>query len=319
MIEKGKENMKDFICTGCGKTITLTKFASQKTCRCTECKENNIPVNPDIVSQALAKNPPKERHVAKNSGKTKECQCIKCGNIVTVSKFMSASKVLCPDCKGGDSSSIKYTRDNAPKLKVNPSKIDRSKLAPIEEYEVNDAVIANKRLAKVKCPACGHEHMTPLSIVDWSLFGLIIQYQCPECLLTMTISEQTRRRLTKHSISKRFDYTGEQIEELGMSYIDHSRLANANKILIEKMKENNIKLDDVEYPPYKFVNERPVPAGFVVPSEDVWINTVDNICKLIEGAEHTADKDIKIPKESADMLANKLRKILKGETNGDNK
>ena len=42
-------------------TITLTKFASQKTCRCTECKENNIPVNPDIVSQALAKNPPKER------------------------------------------------------------------------------------------------------------------------------------------------------------------------------------------------------------------------------------------------------------------
>lgn len=305
---------KEFICTGCGKSIILTKFASQKTCRCDECKENDIPINPDIVSQALAKNPPKQRHIAKSTGKTKECQCVKCGNMVTVSKFMSASKVLCQDCKG-NSTNIKYTRDNAPRLNVDASKIDRSKLLPIIEYEVNDVVIANRRLAKVKCPACGHEHMTPLSIADWSQFGLIIQYQCPECLLVMTISEQTKRKLNRHTPAERFDYTGRQIKELGISSVEHSRLSNIIRILIKKLEDNNINIediDDIEYPPYKWQNEKPVPIGFKIPDEDIWIDTIDKICKLIEGADHT-ETNIEIPKGSADILVNKLREILKGD------
>ena len=315
--EESYKETKEFICTGCGKTIVLTKFASQKTCRCDECKSNDIPVNQEIVAKALKKKPPKQRHVKQNTGNTKECQCIKCGNMVTVSKFMSAKKVLCSDCKG-ESTNTRYTRDNAPRLKIDSSKIDRSKLAPIEEYEVNDAIIANRNLRNVKCPSCGHEYVTPLSIVDWSQFGLIIQYQCPECLLTMTVSEQARRRLGRYSPSKRFDYTGQQIKELGISYTNHSRLANIVEKLITKLEDNNIEIgDDIEYPPYRWKNDRPVPTGFVIPPKDVWIDTIDKICKLVECADHTAD-DIHISKESADMLVNKLRNILKGENNGDN-
>ena len=42
--DKGYKDTKTFICTGCGKEIVLTKFASQKTCKCDECKKNNVPI-----------------------------------------------------------------------------------------------------------------------------------------------------------------------------------------------------------------------------------------------------------------------------------
>ena len=47
--DKGYKDTKEFTCTGCGKKIILTKFASQKTCKCDECKANNVPINPQIV------------------------------------------------------------------------------------------------------------------------------------------------------------------------------------------------------------------------------------------------------------------------------
>lgn len=315
--DKGYKDTKDFICTGCGKTITLTKFASQKTCRCNDCKINNVPINQEIVAKALAKNPPKQRKVVEGisrDGKTKERPCIQCGAITTVSKFMSDAKVMCNKCKGvGDNN----TGEPLPKLKINLSKLDRSKIPPIEEYEVNQAVIANKRLREVKCPACGHEYMKPLSVVDWSQFGLVISYQCSECLLTMTISEQTNRLLRQYNPGKRFDYTGEEIRELGLSNKEHSRLSNAVIILSDKLRENNIKLDEHEFPPYKWNNDKPVQTGFVIPDEDRWMHTISELVEVFRTATRVGDNDtegsIMISHTLANKLADKLEKLLKEE------
>lgn len=298
--DKGYKDTKEFICTGCGKTIVLTKFASQKTCKCTECKANNVPTNPDIVAEALAKNPPKERHKTVSTGNTKDRPCIQCGKMVTVSKFMSDAKVLCNECKGVSSNDIQIGSKR--ELTVDMSKLDRSKIAPIQEYELNQAIIANRKLRYVKCPACGHEHMKPLTVMDWSIFGLILHYQCPKCKLHMVLSEQVRRLLRPYSPANgmTFDYTGAQMEELATTHVEHSRLANSVEILINKCKEHNIPLEGIETPPYMFENDKPVPIGYEIPPKDIWIKAVADTLKSLEEGD-------------TDDAINKLKELLKGE------
>lgn len=306
--DKGYKDTKEFTCTGCGKKIILTKFASQKTCRCDDCKNNNIPVNPNIVAEALKVNPPKEKKKS-DGGATKTLPCIKCGTMTEVSKFMSAQKVLCDNCKGTSTS-------RNVNIQVDKSKIGEVKLAPIEEYEVNNGVIANKRLREVACPACGHKYMKPLMIIDWSQFGLVIEYQCKECLAVMEISEQCRRPLKMHNPSTRFDYTGTQIMGLGVSMRDSSRIANAMCVLIEKLKKLNINVEDMldsdiadKLPPYRFENDKPVEKGFVIPKEDEWIHTVHSAYELLKNADGDT---IEIDSNSAKAIADKLNKLLQG-------
>ena len=322
MDDKGYKDTKEFICTACGKKIVLTKFASQKTCKCDECKANNAPINPDIVAEALKANPPKERKKS-DGGETKILPCVECGEMTEVSKFMSAQKVLCDKCKGTSPKSIS---GSSARLQVDKSKFKLINIAPIEEYEMNGGIIANKKLREVVCPACDHKYMKPLTIVDWSQFGLIVNYQCPECYLMMTISEQCRRMLKMYKPSERFDYTGRQVTELGLNYKESSRLANALCILIETCKKNNINIDDVlnefsaTLPPYKFENDKPVPRGFVVPPEDGWVSAVHQAKELLMNANRIgSDNDIpegnryiQISDTLATQVADKLNNLLKG-------
>lgn len=309
--DKGYKDTKEFICVGCGKKIILTKFASQKTCKCEECKSNNVPINPEIVAEALKTNPPKERKKSDNSA-TKILPCIKCGKMTEVSKFMSAQKVLCDECKG-----VTNKTSSAPKIKVDKSRLKDVKMAPIEEYEMNGAIIANKNLREVKCPRCGHEYIKPLMIVDWSPFGLVVNYQCPECYLTMTISEQCKRPMKIYNPGKRFDYTGTEVKTLGISYKDNSRLSNALCILIEVCEKNNINIDEVfkefsdTIPPYRFENDKPVLEGFVIPPEDEWISVVHQAYEILN-AKDTDCETINVSRETASILADKLNKLLKG-------
>lgn len=297
--DKGYKDTKEFICTGCGKKIILTKFASQKTCKCDECKANNVPVNPDIVAEALKANPPKERKKS-DGGKTKLRPCIKCGKEVEVSKFMSDQKVLCDECKGV--TTVKTV--NAGRLQVDKSKFASINIAPIQDYEMNEGVIMNKNLREVPCPSCGHKYMKPLMIVDWSQFGMIINYQCQECYTTINLSEQCRRPLKRHNPSKRFDYTGQEIRDLALSYTESSRIANALCVLIKTCEDNNINIDEVfkefsdSVPPYRDMHEKPVPIGFQIPPEDEWISAVHQAYELLK--DTNAD------------VANKLNKLLKG-------
>lgn len=305
--DKGYKDTKEFTCTGCGKKIILTKFASQKTCKCDECKANNVPVNPDIVAEALKANPPKERKKA-DGGATKTLPCINCGEMTEVSKFMSANKVLCNTCKGDSP----HKGGNTRIIQIDKSKLSSVRLAPIEEYEANSGIIANERLREVKCPACGHKYIKPLMVVDWSQFGLVVHYQCQECYTTVTLSEQSRQPIKIYSPGKQFDYTGRQVRELGMSWRDSSRLANALCILIETCEKNNIDIDDVlkefgeTVPPYRFENDKPVPKGFVIPPEDEWVSIVHQAKELLKNA----DSEGKIDKDKADTIADKLSKLL---------
>ena len=311
--DKGYKDTKIFICTGCGKEIVLTKFASQKTCKCDECKKNNVPINQDIVAEALKKNPPRERKKS-DGGATKMLPCIKCGKMTEVSKFMSAQKVLCDECKG-----------SVPKSTGAPIKIDRSKLqsvkvAPIEEYEMNGAIIANKNLREVPCPSCKHEYMKPLMVIDWSQFGMVIKYQCQKCYTTVDVSEQCRKPLKRYNPGRRFDYTGQEVRDLGINWVDSSRIANALCVLIKVCEEHNINIDEVfkefsdTVPPYRDMHDRPVPSGFIVPPDDEWISVVHQAYEVLN-AKDTDCETITVSRETASILADKLKKLLGGKTN----
>jgi DNA-directed RNA polymerase subunit M/transcription elongation factor TFIIS len=305
--DKGYKDTKEFICTGCGKTIVLTKFASQKTCKCDECKANNVPTNPDIVAEALKTNPPKERKKS-SGGDTKTLPCVECGEMVEVSKFMSAQKVLCDKCKGTSASS--HVASSNARLHVDKSKLKNVKIPPLEEYEMNGGMIANKRLREVVCPACGHEHMKPLMIADWSQFGLIVHYQCPECLLLMNISEQCKHRMKIYRPSQQFDYTGRQVREIIIGHSEHTRMGNILNTLIKVCEEHDINIDEIfdkfgdTVPPYRFENEKPVPRGFVVPPEDKWISTVHQAKEFLNA--NMGDDT------TATQIADKLNDLLKG-------
>ncbi len=310
--DKGYKDTKEFTCVGCGKKIILTKFASQKTCKCDECKANNVPINPDIVAEALKKNPPKQRKLVNADGATKVCKCINCGKDVEVSKFMSASKVLCNECKGVSVSS------DMPVMKIDKSKLGAVSIAPLEEYEVNGGVIENRRLREIPCPKCGHNYIKPLSVIDWSQYGMIISYQCPECYLTMTLSEQTKYKMKVYNPGKRFDYTGQQIRDLGMAWRDQSRVFNALTTIIQWCDQHNINIDEVfnefadTLPPYKWFNERPVSKGWQIPPEDVFVNIIDKIIKIIETPiEATEDEYISVKADDAKMIVDKLKSLLK--------
>ncbi|MCM1269417.1 MAG: hypothetical protein NC247_02160 [Ruminococcus flavefaciens] len=311
--DKGYKDTKEFTCVGCGKKIILTKFASQKTCKCEDCKNNNVPINHDIVAEALKANPPKERKKS-SGGDTKVLPCINCGKMVEVTKFASAAKVLCDECKG---TSVK----SGSKMVVDKSKLGSVNIAPLEEYDMSTGVIANERLRKVSCPACGHNYMKPLMVIDWSQYGLVVDYQCQACYLRMWLSEQTHGPVKIYSPGKRFDYTGRQVKELGMYWADSSRLGNALKTLIDVCEENNINIDEVfeKYPrpPYKWNNERPVPAGYVIPPEDEWIDIVDKVRGLLQNPLDAASDDyISISAEDARLAVDKLNKLLKGDYDG---
>lgn len=320
--DKGYSDKKEFICTGCGKTIVATKFASQKTIKCDECKANNVPINPDIVAKAMAKNPPKERKKADTTsgGMTKIRPCIKCGKETEVSKFMSDQKVLCDECKGVNTP--KQANGLTQRISVNINKLDKSKMLPIEEYEVNEVCIKNSRLRLVTCPACGHNHMKPNMVVDWSQFGLIISYQCPKCLLTMLLSEQSDRVIKHHSPGIRFDYTGTQINEIGVSGTEQSRYINIIRKLIKQLDENNIKIDDDEIVPFRWKNEKPVPIGYEVPDSDKLLSKIKSIIDILDNARRLGDpidmpegsRYIQISHTLAKNLSDELKAILKGES-----
>ena len=319
--DKGYGDKKQFICTACGKEIMLTKFASQKTCKCDDCKANNAPIDPDIVTMALEKNPSKARKsqdsTTTSGGVTKIRPCIKCGKETEVSKFMSDQKVQCDECKGVDTKPIKGIVQRLP---IDMSKLDRSKMLPIEEYEVNEVCIRNSRLRSVTCPACGHNHVKPNMVADWSQFGLVISYQCPKCLLTMLISEQTNRVIKMHSPGTRFDYTGNEILGL-IGNKEQSRYVNIIRKLIKLLDDNNIKIDDGEIVPYRWKNEKPVPIGYEVPPVDKMLEPIGKIIDMLDKSERqgsTVDmpegsRYIIISHTLASKLSNELKDILKGE------
>lgn len=304
---KGYDDKKEFTCVCCGGKVMLTKFASAKTAKCPSCKSAGKQVNPDFVQTSTKK--PK----AEVSGDVKTLPCVKCGTMVEVSKFMSASKVLCDDCKDNG-----YVPS---KLKIDISKVNRDTMPTIEDYNVLPSNIANKKLRSVTCPACGEPHMRILQIMDYSSFGLIIHYQCSRCKLLMSVSEQCKSRCNTQRLGNFYDYSGHDIEDL-MNSITSARVYNTLDRLYGIVKENNIKVEGIELPPYKYEEEKPVPVGFVIPRGDRDIKTVEDTIKLLKILKerlgfHTENGEPSDYYDDVCRLIPALEKLFTNEGNGD--
>ena len=298
---KGYDDQREFSCVCCGKKVMLTKFASAKTAKCPECKSAGKQANPELV-------PAKQSKVkAEISGNTKTLPCTKCGAMVEVSKFMSAAKVLCPDCK--DSGTM------APRLKIDVSKVDRSKMPTIEDYNVLPSNIANKKLRSVTCPACGEPHMRILNILDYSTFGLIIHYQCDSCKLLVSVSEQCKFKCSTQKAGHMYDYSGHEIEDL-MDGIKSTRLHGTIDKLYSLVKEHNIPLEGVELPPYLYEEDKPVPVGFVIPRGDKDIKAVQDAIQLLTDIQ-SEEGEGNMHFDNMTKAISALKKLFTVEGNGD--
>lgn len=298
---KGYDDKKEFTCVCCGKKVMLTKFASAKTAKCPECKSAGKQADPNLV-------PVKQAKVkAEISGNTKTLPCTKCGTMVEVSKFMSAAKVLCENCK--DDGAVPF------KIKIDVSKVNRDTMPTIEDYNVLPSNIANRKLREVTCPACGHPHMRIINILDYSTFGLVIEYQCNSCKLLMNVSEQCKFRCRTRKMGTLYDYSGHAIEDM-LDGIVSTRLHGTLDKLYSTIKEHNIPLEGIEFPPYLLEQDKPVPVGFTIPRGDKDIKAVQDAIQLLEDLRNEEGEG---NMHYGDMTStiSALKKLFTMEGNGD--
>lgn len=314
--DKGYQDKKEFICTACGGTVLATKFASQKTIKCDDCKANNRPTDPSIVAGLDTKSQREKRVVIGSD--TKELPCIECGKMVVVTKFASANKVVCNECKGIDGDNSPTYGNELRPIKVNLSKINRDVMPTIQEYNTIPSLITNPRLREVTCPACGKEHMRVLKILDWSEFGLVITYQCQHCMLMVQISEQCNHLLKPMKESDTYDYSGNQIVDL-ISPVKSSRMYMTIERLLRLCEEHNIPVNSIELPKYRYQESKPVPVGFAIDPLDRNISIVQDTIDMLDKAERIGEaidvpegvRNIIISDTLAKQISNKLKEMFK--------
>jgi len=276
---KGYDDKKVFKCVCCGKDVLLTKFASALTAKCPECKEAKLPPNPQIVSEIKTERDSKKksRTVAGNDpsvpdGK-KSAKCVQCGKDIFIGKFASAKTCLCDECKGIPEDDADY--ENRPSIDL--SKINRADLPNIDELYVMPQLISNRRLRHVDCPACGHEDMKIIKIIDASpALGLVIVYQCKKCKTAITLSEQSVHMLCPAPMHKLFNYRAEEIKDFSDTLTD-VRAKNAIDYMMKLCKDNNIDIKGIDVPEYLGdIMEKEVPNGI----NDNWKSEVEGNKKV---------------------------------------
>jgi DNA-directed RNA polymerase subunit M/transcription elongation factor TFIIS len=302
---KGYDDLREFVCVCCGKKIMLTKFASAKTAKCSECKSAGKQIDPNLIPTQATK------QKSEASGNTKTLPCTKCGTMVEVNKFMSAAKVLCDSCKGyGNSDS-----NGSIKLKVDVSKVNQDTMPSVEDYSVLPSNIANTRLRNVTCPACGEPHMRILNILDYSPLGLIIHYQCNKCKLLVSVSEQCRVRCKTQKMGHIYDYSGHAIEDL-MGSIDSTRAHGVIDKLYNIVKEHNIEIEGIELPPYLYAEDKPVPVGFTIPRGDKDIKAIEDAIQLLSDLQ-AEEGEGNLHYNDMTNTISALKKLFTNEGNGD--
>lgn len=276
MNEAAYKETKICQCICCGDDVTVTKFASAAKVVCKSCKESGAQPDMAIVSSAKTKNIEPR---AKYDGATKILPCTKCGNDVEVTKFASASKVICDECKG-ESGGYAQHGEIILNPVINLKKLDRNVVPTLDEYRTTPELINNVALRNVRCPACNHEYMKILKVMDWSTFGLVLHYQCTKCKLLVSVSEQSKRMVKYNNDGEIFDYSGE-VMSAGASAIGSSRMSMAVMKLMGILKEHDITIDGDELPPYIHDEVRPVPVGYRIPDGDREIKAIDNAISLL--------------------------------------
>lgn len=300
---------KELPCIVCGKIVTVTKFASAAKVKCDECKKSNAQPNPELLSKAIQSKPVTNN--SKYDGNTKELPCTVCGKMVTVTKFASAAKVVCDECRGSNAPTHTTKVDTS--VKIDVDKLDRNIVPTIEDFIMTPTLINNPKLRDVTCPACRHEFMKILKVVDWSGFGLIIHYQCPHCKLLITLSEQTKELLKPFNDGIMYDYSGNAIESL-ISPLQGSRMSTTIQKLMKMLKDHNISIEGEKLPPYVWDNDRPVPVGYRIPRDDEAIETIGDaiaeFTRLIEETESQSTPQ-SIDITFINQLIERLNELLK--------
>lgn len=245
--KSGYDGKKVFRCISCGRDVLTTKFASALKVQCDDCKRDKLPPNQDILDSIKSDRVAKTNTVVHDDSipdNKKKAKCVQCGVDILIGKFASAKTCLCDECKGVGSS----PDDIENELKIDLSKLDRSTLPDIDQMYVMPSLISNRRLRQVPCPACGHEHMKIIKIVDASpLLGLVLVYQCYKCNTGVTISEQNIQRMKPAPMHRVFNYRGEEIHDM-ISTVQDTRMRNALEYMMRLCTDNGIDISGIELP-----------------------------------------------------------------------
>jgi len=242
---KPMANVKQAICICCGKDIEVSLFMSFVKAKCDRCKEAKASVIDEHMVraqelQAASKGKRKTTTTINEGGNTKESVCIECGATCEIGKFSSHKTAKCQDCKGSTT-----TGSTGPvNVTVNMAKLDRSKIPSIEQLRISPIIIKNVRLQNPDCPAC-ETKMDPLNVMEASLWGLAITYQCPRCFGAMSFSEQTRHKIRPNPNGTWFSYTGREIKGM-IPTKDETIVENTIQHLLDLLEERGMPIEDIE-------------------------------------------------------------------------
>jgi len=82
--------------------------------------------------------------------------------------------------------------------------------------------------------------------MDTNKYGCVMQLQCPHCLITMSLSEQTKHLIKPTNANLSFTYTGEAMR--GISNKKETIEENCIGILLDLLDDNNIEVPEAVLP-----------------------------------------------------------------------
>lgn len=133
-------------------------------------------------------------------GKTKECACIICGNMVTVSLYASPAKVKCPECAGKATGGTKKATE-APVPIDRGSEPQKATEIPTEAPEMrihhNHGRIdgkPNKALVKLACPYHTDDPMEVVGVIKDAKWGDKVVMQCDLCGVVVEMMDRNPNR-----------------------------------------------------------------------------------------------------------------------------
>jgi predicted RNA-binding Zn-ribbon protein involved in translation (DUF1610 family) len=237
-MSSGYEGKKMCPCIVCGTQVEVTKFATPDKVKCPACKgkSSNKSVNTiHVVKSSEDNDIPDDK---------KMCPCIKCHTPVLVTKFATPDKVLCTKCRDQHI----HIKDIFKMDGLSAANYSFETLGAMRNAFIIPEIISETKLREVACPKCG-KVMSILKILDSSLWGVVVTYQCPGCNLLMTLSTQTKIRLRPLREHEMITYNGQEIEAM-MTSTTGTQVHNALQYMMDLCRVNGVEIPSMaDLPP----------------------------------------------------------------------
>jgi hypothetical protein len=156
------------------------------------------------------------------SDKTKVCKCVDCGTNVEVSKFMSATKVKCSECKEGRKTiSEPQKEENGPTTTPEPQKTREIPRKAKEDIPIAPVGVGrvdgkpNKALMNLCCPFHTYQKMEIIGVIKSEKWGDIVDFQCRVrgCWCKVTISQQNQHIGPVKTTGDGLEYEADEVLE----------------------------------------------------------------------------------------------------------